>query len=192
MRSRSLVLKFATWTVSVVLLLLIIPVAWVEVLPTNQASADMGQGTTITVRKWFGVADYSDFDVLVSADIEIYAGPIVGTWIPDPRFNIYILPSGIIGVIATTGASVFIDMAKGASSPIVDAQTIDPQRSGDWRFVGTILETSEKRLKFFPASVVDECIPLMTGKNSPFRKKQQAEGRCPKIANELSLRFTPR
>jgi hypothetical protein len=168
------------------------PVAWVEVFPTDQASAELGQGTTVTVRKWFGVIDYSDFDVVASADTKIYAGPIVGTWIPDPRFNIYILPSGIIGVIATTGASVFIDMAKGASSPIVDAQTIDPQRSSDWRFVGTILETSERRLQFFPASAVGECIPLMTGRNSPFRKKQQAEGRCPKVANELSLRLIPR
>jgi hypothetical protein len=175
----------ATWRfVRVVLALffifIVVPVAWVKIFPYSQASADSGQGTTVTIRKWFGVLENSDFDVVVVADRKFNAGPIVDTSIPDPRFNIYLLPSNIIGVIATTGASTFIDVSKRAQPRVTNNWTVDPQTSSDWRFVGTILETEKKRLVYYPATAIEECIPRLFAGSSPFRTEHQAESRCPK------------
>jgi hypothetical protein len=165
-------------------ILIVVPVAWVKIFPYSQASADLGQGTTVTVRKWFGVLDNSDFDVIVVAGSKISAGPIVDTSVVDPRFNIYVLPSEIIGVIATRGASTFIDVSKRAQPRVINSWMVDPQTSADWRSVGTILETEKKWLVYHPATAIDECIPLLFAGSSPFRTEHQAESRCPKTITE--------
>lgn len=60
-----------------------------ENLPSLQASADLGGSTTVTIKKWFGVPDNSDFDAIVeAAGARINAGPIIDTSVVDPRFNI--------------------------------------------------------------------------------------------------------
>ncbi|MDM9628426.1 hypothetical protein QTL95_21240 [Rhizobium sp. S152] len=172
--------KFVRAVLALFFIFTVVPVAWVKIFPYSQASADLGQGTTLMIRKWFGVLDNSDFDVVVVAGSKINAGPIIDTSVVDPRFNIYVLQSEIIGVIATTGASTFIDVSKRARPRVINKRTVDPQTSADWRFVGTILETEKKRLVYFPASAIDECIPLLSAGSSPFRTEHQAESRCPK------------
>ncbi|MDM9645605.1 hypothetical protein [Rhizobium sp. S163] len=177
-------LRAITRVVQVVLAMLfifiVVPIAWVKVFPFSQATADLGKGTTVTVRKWFGVLDNSDFDVVVVAGRKINAGPIVDTSIADPRFNIYILPSDTIGVIGTTGVSSFIDVSNGSQPRVISSQMIDLHTSAEWRFVGTILETEKRRLVYFPASEIAECISLLGAGSSPFRTEHQAESRWTK------------
>ncbi|WP_111564503.1 hypothetical protein [Rhizobium sp. AN80A] len=80
--------KFARAVLALLFIFIVVPVAWVKIFPYSQASADLGQGTTVTIKKWFGVPDNSDFDAIVAAGARINAGPIIDTSVVDPRFNI--------------------------------------------------------------------------------------------------------
>lgn len=156
-------------------------VAYLSFVPSKSVIAPLGNGDTVEVREWLGIAEDGYFDIIVTTAKGISRPiPLISSDLIESRFNIYRQPNGIV-IITNGGFSFFINMSE-KNIPFEEKLygTYDDD-SFRWEYIGTVVEIEENYLNYHPAAEISECIPLLGAGSSPYRVPFQKQSRCSDI-----------